>query len=76
MILKLVSSPHVSDFNTQVEKIIENMSHDNYILVNSDFKPIAVASNLHYSVLLYFANPYKEQSQLSSLLPTSQGLSF
>lgn len=66
MILKLVSNSNVDNFNQQVESIINEYENQNFILANVDFK---VTAN-HYSVLLFFVNPYKEQTKLSSVINT------
>ena len=67
MIMKLISSNKVDDFNDQVQKLLDDMEKENFILVSTDFKVIT-NNTINYSLLLCFANSYKEQSKMSSFI--------
>lgn len=71
MIIKLISNNSIEDFNNEVEQVINDMEKNNNILVDSKYKPVRLAHNVQYvqyTILLYFMNPYKEQSQMASMM--------
>lgn len=68
MIIKLISSESIEDFNKQVQKLIEDMEKERFMLVNTDYKPVTINNTVVYTIVLFFANIYKEQSQLSSIM--------
>ena len=67
MIIKLISNNNVEEFNKQVNDMIVQMENENNVLVDTKYKPLN-GNNIIYTVLLFFVNPYKEQSKMSSML--------
>lgn len=74
MIIKLISSENIEDFNKQVQMLIEDMEKERFMLVNTDYKPVTVNNAVVYTIVLFFANIYKEQSQLSSIMNSAMAM--
>jgi len=71
MIIKLISNSSIVDFNDELEQTINDMEKNNNVLVDSKYVPVQLTKNVQYvqyTVLLYFANPYKEQSKMASMI--------
>ena len=68
MIIKLISNNNVEEFNKQVNDMIVQMESENNVLVDTKYKPLNDNNIITYTVLLFFVNPYKEQSKMSSML--------
>ena len=69
MIIKLISNTNVDKFNEEIQDMIDKMESENNVLVDIKYKPLVKHSDaIVYTILLFFTNPYKEQSKISSLM--------
>ena len=75
MTIKLISNNNVAEFNKEVNDVIVQMENENNVLVDIKYKPLNKSNdNVVYTVLLFFTNPYKEQSKISSMLASPSGI--
>ena len=68
MIIKLISNNSIEDFNNELEQLLDDMEKNSNVLVDSKYKPIKSVEGIQYTVLLFFVNPYKEQSKMASMM--------